>query len=93
LLLLAGLEIQGAEATVAVGLERAHAEFFGQGEGLAVTFSSLIAPRRLTLRRNIAEEAQGIRLVAAFLVFIGECQLTLGEGMCFLTASERRLLP
>jgi hypothetical protein len=36
LLLLALLEIQGAEATVAVGLERAHAEFVGQGEGLLV---------------------------------------------------------
>jgi hypothetical protein len=34
--LLAELCIEGAEAEVAVGLERAHAEFVGQGEGLAV---------------------------------------------------------
>src|SRR5262245_8227978 len=50
------LEIQDAEATVAVGLERAHAEFFAQGEGLAVVISGLIARWRLTLRRNVAEE-------------------------------------
>ena len=33
---LAELGMQGAEATVAMGLERAHAEFVSQGEGLAV---------------------------------------------------------
>src|SRR5262245_66486179 len=33
LLLLASCGIQRAEASVAVGLERTHAEFFGQGEG------------------------------------------------------------
>ena len=36
LLPLAGLAIQRAEAAVAVGHERAHAEFLGQGEGLLV---------------------------------------------------------
>jgi len=67
---------------VAVGLKRAHAEGFGQGEGLAVVISSLIARRRLTLRRNLAEEAQGIRLMAAFLA-LGQLVLVffgLGEG-------------
>ena len=33
LLALADRGIQGAETPVAVRLERAHAEFFGQGEG------------------------------------------------------------
>ena len=33
---LAGLGVQRAEAAVAVGLERAHAQLLGQGEGLAV---------------------------------------------------------
>src|SRR5215475_13539768 len=36
LLLLADRGIQRAEAAVAVGLERAHAEFLGQGEGFTV---------------------------------------------------------
>ena len=36
LLPLAGRGIQRAEAAVAVGLERAHAQLLGQGEGLAV---------------------------------------------------------
>src|SRR5262249_32935053 len=36
LLLLADRSIQRAEAPVAVGLERAHAEFLGEGEGLVV---------------------------------------------------------
>ena len=36
LLPLAGLRIQGAEATVAVRLEWAHTEFVGQGQGLLV---------------------------------------------------------
>jgi hypothetical protein len=37
--------------------ERAHAQFLGQGEGLAVVFSSLLALWRLAPRRNVAEEA------------------------------------
>ena len=49
---------------MAVGLERAHAEFLGEGEGLLVVGFGLLALRGLTLRRNVAEEAQGIRLEA-----------------------------
>ena len=56
---------------MAVGRERAHAEFVGQGEGLLVVGFSQRALRRLAPRRNIAEEAQGIRLVAPFLVLTG----------------------
>jgi hypothetical protein len=72
LLPLAKRGIQCAEAEVAVRLERAHPQFFGQGEGLAVVISSLIALWGLTPRRNLTEEAQGIRLVTAFLVRTGE---------------------
>ena len=36
LLPLAGRGVQRAKAQVAVGLERAHAEFLGQGQGLLV---------------------------------------------------------
>ena len=67
LLLQAGRGIQGAEATVAVGLKRAHAEFFGEGEGLAVVGFGLRSLWRIAPHRNVAKEVQGIRLVATFL--------------------------
>jgi hypothetical protein len=64
-----------------VSHERTHAQFFSQGEGLAVVGFGQRALRRLAPRRNVAEEAQGIRLVAPFLVRTGKRQCTLGEGM------------
>jgi hypothetical protein len=51
-----------------VGLEGAHTERLGQGEGLAVASVGLCDFRGITMRRNVAEQAQGIRLVAPFLV-------------------------
>ena len=45
LLPLAGRGIQRAQAAVAVGLERAHAQFLGQGEGLAVVGCRPARPR------------------------------------------------
>jgi hypothetical protein len=62
------LGVQDAEAEVAVGDQRAHAEFVGQGEGLAIAGIGLFDLRGLTMRGNITEEAQGIRLPTAFLV-------------------------
>ena len=76
----ADLGVERAEAEVAVGHERAHAEFLGQGEGLAVVGFGLLDLRGITPCRNVAEEAQGIRLVATFLVRTGERQRPLGEG-------------
>ena len=79
---------------MAVGLERTHAEFLGQGEGLAVVGFGLLNLRGLALRRNVAEEAQGIRLVAPFLVRTGKRQRPLGEGVRLLqTASQQLRLP
>ena len=43
------------------------------------------------MRRNVAEEAQGIRLVAAFLVRTGERQCALGEGLRLLQAASQHL--
>ena len=43
-----------------------------------------LALRRFVPRRNVAEEPQGIGLVAAFLVFTSVRQRTLGEGMRLL---------
>src|SRR5215831_15321143 len=69
---LTGRGVQRAEATVAVGHERAQAQFVGQGEGLLIVGFSLLDIKRLTPHRNITEEAQGIRLVPASLVLTGD---------------------
>ena len=89
LLLLAGRGIQHAEAAVAVRLERAHAEFLGQGEGLVVVGCGRLHLRRRPMRRNLAEEAQGIGLVAPFLVRTGKRQRALGEGVRLLQAASQ----
>jgi hypothetical protein len=65
------LAIQHAQPVVTVGLERVHAEFGGQDEGLVVVCCGLRALRGLAPRRNVAEKAQGIRLIAT-LVRTGE---------------------
>jgi hypothetical protein len=69
---------------VAVDHERAHAEFVGQGEGLAVVGFGLRALRWLAPRCNLAEEAQGIGLVTTFLALTGVRQRALGEGVRLL---------
>ena len=51
----------------------------------------LLALRGIALRRNVAEEAQGIRLVAAFLVLTGERQRPLGEGVRLLQVASQQL--
>src|SRR4029453_4465194 len=82
--------IQCAEAEAAVGLERVHAQLFGQGESLAVMGCGLCSLRRLPICRNVAEEAQGIRLVAAFLVLTSKRQRTFGKGMSLLLCEFAR---
>src|SRR6267378_5720393 len=86
-----GLRIQGAEAVVAVGLEGAHAQLLGQSEGLVVVHFGLRTLQGLAPRRDLAKEAQGIRLVDTLLVFTGECQGALGEGVCLLQAARQHL--
>jgi hypothetical protein len=44
--------------------EWAHAEFLGQGEGLAVLGGSLVDARGLATPGDLAEEPIGVRLVA-----------------------------
>jgi len=67
-----------------VGLERAHAEFLGQGKGLAVMGGSFVDIRGSVMRSNLTEEAQGICFIAAFLSRTGECQRPLGESVRLL---------
>jgi hypothetical protein len=65
-------------------LQRAHAEGLGQGEGLAVLALGLLDLRGSALGRDVAEEPQGICLIA--LPLLGACDL---EG---LLAELHRLL-
>jgi hypothetical protein len=52
---------------------------------------SLVHVRGSAMRGNLAEEAQGIRLVATFLVRTGVGQRLLGEGVCLLQATSQQL--
>ena len=74
-----------------MGHERAHAECVGQGDGLEVVGFGQFTPHGIALRRNVAEEAQGIRLVTTFLSLTGMRQHTLGEGVRLLQAASQHL--
>ena len=76
---------------MAVGHEWAHAEFVGQGAGLLVVGFGLSNIRGIAPRRNVAEEVQGIRLVATFLVLAGMRQRPLGEGVRLFQAAGQHL--
>src|SRR5437879_5883921 len=91
LLPLTGRGIQRTEATVAVGDKWAHAEFVGQGEGLAVAGFSPLAFWKFAPRCNRTKEPQGIGLVAAFLVCTGERLRLLGEGVRVLQAASQHV--
>jgi hypothetical protein len=84
LLALAELGIQGAKAMMAMGHQRAHAQFIGQSEGLMVIGFGYFDMLRLAPCRNVTEEAQGMRFVATFLVPAGMRQRTLGDVVCLL---------
>ena len=74
---------------MAVSLERAHTQLLSQGKGLAVMGNSLVDVRGSAMRGDVAEEPQGICLVATFLVLTGERQHAIGDGVRILqTASE-----
>src|SRR5262245_19255809 len=78
---LAGRGIQRAETAVTMGLERAPAQLLSQSKGLTVVGFGRLDLRGLAPRRNVAEEAQGIRLESPLLVRTGECQGPLSEGV------------
>ena len=67
LLSLVCLDVQNAEAEVAVRLERTHAEFLGQGKGLAVVGCSGFDLWGIAMRMERTEEPQGVGFVAPFL--------------------------
>ena len=64
LLPLAGFDVEGAETQVTMGLQRAHAEFVGQGKGLLVMSCRLLDVQGIATPGDLAEETEGVRLVA-----------------------------
>jgi hypothetical protein len=90
LLPLTELGIQRPQAAVAVGLERPHPQLVGQGEGLAIVIFGPVPLRRFVLRRNVAEEAQGIGLVTPLLARRGKGEGLPGEVMGLLDVSSQQ---
>src|SRR5262245_48455575 len=57
-----------------MGLEGTHAEFLGQGEGLAVVIFSLLDLWEILMGGDLPEEPQGPRLVPPLLMDAGEVE-------------------
>ena len=87
LLSLSQCEIQRAKAAVAVRLEWAHAQLVGQDESLMVMGFGLFGSREITMRRDLAEEAPGVRLVPAFLMDTGKIEGSPSAVACVLQAA------
>ena len=89
LLPLAGRGIERAQAPVAVRLQRAHAEFLGQGEGLLIGGLRLPNLWRVAVRGEIAAQPPGPCLVPPFLVGPGQLECTLRLVLRLLTVARQ----
>ena len=74
LLPLASGGVQRAKAQVAVGLERAHAELLGEGQGLLVVGFGLRDIRGVGVGLDDAKLVQRVRLVPTFLLLPGQVE-------------------
>jgi hypothetical protein len=74
-----------------MGLERAHAQLLGQGEGLAVVAGSGLAIGRCLARRTLAQEPQGPGLGAALLVLAGKIDRLHGALVCVFQAVSQQI--
>ena len=70
----AGLAVQPAQPEVAVGHERAHAQFLGQGQGLLVVGFGLRDIGGIGVGLDDAKLVQRERLVPAFLLLPGQVE-------------------
>ena len=66
LLPLAGAPVELAEAEVAVGDERAHAQLLGQGQGLAIVRLRGVGLDAVGMGRDVAEQSQELALHPPF---------------------------
>ena len=86
---LAGGGVQGAEAQVAVGLQRAHAEFVGQGQGLLVVGFGLCNVGGVGVGLDNAKLVQRERLVGTLLLLPGQVERLAGVLLGLLAASRQ----
>ena len=75
---------------MAVGLEGAHAELVGQGEGLAVVAGNGLDLGGSAVRGDLSQEPQGPGLMAAFVVLTGVIEGTPGKLARLPTAPVSR---
>jgi hypothetical protein len=78
LLPLARLGVEGAEAVVAVRLQRAHAKLLGQGEGLAVVRFGLLGVGGIGVGMEDAKLVQCARLAPAVFLLPGQVERLVG---------------
>src|SRR6478672_2098888 len=73
--------------------ERTHAEFFREGESLAIVVFRLPDIKGIFARYDIAKEPKSVRLVSSLFVLAGETQgaLCAGTGVRFPTGQQIRL--
>ncbi len=67
-----------------MGLEWAHAQLVGQGQGLTVRDFGFLDIRVIAMRGDLAEESVDPRLVSPFLVRSGDIEGTLRALDCIL---------
>src|SRR6266511_3924470 len=72
--------------------KRAYAEFFGEGESLAIVVFRLSNIKGIFARRDLAEESESVRLVSSLFVLTGETEGTLcgGTGIRFPPGQQIR---
>jgi hypothetical protein len=71
--------------------ESTHPQLLGQGKGLEVAGVGLFDLRGITMRGNVAEEAQGIRLRTSFLAGTGMLEGTGGKRVRLLQAASAQM--
>ena len=81
--------IQRAQPVVAVGLERAHAEFLGQGQGLLVVGFGLCGIGGIGVGMDNAKLVQREGLVPALLLLPGQVERLVGVLPGLLAASRQ----
>ena len=74
-----------------MGLERAHAQLLGQGEGLAVVAGGGLDLWGRLARRALAQEPQGPGLVAALLILAGEIDSLHGAFVRVFQAARQQI--
>src|SRR5438874_3424703 len=72
--------------------ERAHAEFFSEGESWAIMVFRLLDIKGIFARHDLAKEPKSVRLVSSLFVLTGETQGALcgGTGVRFSAGQQIR---